>query len=203
MRFITSLFIAPSNDTATSMIRFLGKLFAYIRQKQDEWIIVYLKSYFAKHAKQLGKDVHFNGISRITGLSAVTIEDNVHIGGGGFIKGEGGVFIGANTHISRNLTIYSRNHNYEGEALPYDNTFRDRPVHIGKNSWIGMNVTILPGAHIGDGAIIGAGAVVFGSIPAGTIMGAAAPKQIRTRDMDHYQHLENEGKYGGKGGVLI
>lgn len=162
--------------------------------------MVYLAHLYKKSAKKLGEGVHFNGISRITGLKEVVIEDNVHIGGGGFIKGEGGVHIGANTHISRNLTIYSRNHNYEGIALPYDNTFRDRPVVVGKNSWIGMNVTILPGAQIGEGAIIGAGAVVYGKIPAGTIVGAAAPQQIRMRDMEHYNRLEEGKQYGGKGG---
>ena len=33
-------------------------------------------------------------------------------------------------------------------------------MNIGDNVWIGDKVTILPGVHIGDGAVIGANAVV-------------------------------------------
>ncbi|MCR4913326.1 MAG: acyltransferase [Lactobacillus sp.] len=34
------------------------------------------------------------------------------------------------------------------------------PVKIDDGCWIGANVTILPGVHIGKGCVIGAGAVV-------------------------------------------
>lgn len=36
---------------------------------------------------------------------------------------------------------------------------------IGNDVWIGQNVTIMPGVHIGDGAIIGANSVVAKDIP--------------------------------------
>ena len=39
-------------------------------------------------------------------------------------------------------------------------------VTIGNDVWIGVGVTILPHARIGDGAVIGAGCVVRGEIPA-------------------------------------
>nr|WP_302759818.1 acyltransferase [uncultured Blautia sp.] len=34
------------------------------------------------------------------------------------------------------------------------------PVHIGDHVWIGSGVTVLPGVHIGEGAVIAAGSVV-------------------------------------------
>ena len=40
-----------------------------------------------------------------------------------------------------------------------------KPIHIGKNVWIGSNSTILPGVSIGDNAVIGAGSVVTKDIP--------------------------------------
>jgi virginiamycin A acetyltransferase len=36
---------------------------------------------------------------------------------------------------------------------------------VGHNVWIGLNAIILPGVHIGDGSIIGAGAVVSHDVP--------------------------------------
>ena len=41
----------------------------------------------------------------------------------------------------------------------------DRDIVVEEDVWIGINVTLLNGAHIGRGAIIGAGCVVTGEIP--------------------------------------
>ncbi len=46
------------------------------------------------------------------------------------------------------------------EDLPYKGD-----TVVGSDVWIGQNVTVLPGARIGDGAIIGADSVVAGEIP--------------------------------------
>ena len=42
-----------------------------------------------------------------------------------------------------------------------------RPIHIGRNVWIGGGALIMPGVTIGDDAIVGAGSVVTRDIPAG------------------------------------
>jgi maltose O-acetyltransferase len=42
-------------------------------------------------------------------------------------------------------------------------------VRIGKDVWIAANATILKGVEIGDGAVIGAGAVVTSRVPPRTI----------------------------------
>lgn len=52
---------------------------------------------------------------------------------------------------------------------------------IGNDVWIGQNVTILPGIHIGDGAIIGANSVVTKNIPSYHIAGGNPCKIIRKR----------------------
>ena len=52
---------------------------------------------------------------------------------------------------------------------------------IGNDVWIGQNVTILPGVHIGDGAIIGANSVVTKDIPAYHIAAGNPCKVIRKR----------------------
>ncbi len=41
-----------------------------------------------------------------------------------------------------------------------NNGLRNDTIIIGNDVWIGANVIILPGVHIGDGAIIGAGSIV-------------------------------------------
>ena len=62
---------------------------------------------------------------------------------------------------------------------------------IGNDVWIGQNVTILPGVHIGDGAIIGANSIVTKDIPAYHIAGGNPCKIIRKRfDDELINYLE-------------
>lgn len=52
---------------------------------------------------------------------------------------------------------------------PYYAMWGGKHVHLGKNVWLASNVTILPGVHIGDNSVIGAGAIVTKDIPANVL----------------------------------
>ncbi len=54
-----------------------------------------------------------------------------------------------------------------------------RPVRIGNKAWVGLNVIILKGVEIGEGAVIAAGAVVTKSVPAWTIAAGNPARVIR------------------------
>lgn len=57
-------------------------------------------------------------------------------------------------------------------------------IIIGNDVWIGYEAVILSGVTIGDGAIIGARAVVTKDVPPYTIVGGVPAKQIRKRFSD-------------------
>lgn len=65
-----------------------------------------------------------------------------------------------------------------------------RQVFIGKRCYLGAGTLVLPGAVIGDDAIIGAGAVVRGEIPAGSVAVGAPARVIATTDELRERHLE-------------
>lgn len=63
---------------------------------------------------------------------------------------------------------------------------------VGNDVWIGQNVTVLPGVHIGDGAIIGANSVVSKDVPPYHIVGGNPIKIIRKRfDDETIEYLLN------------
>ena len=109
--------------------------------------------------------------------------------------GGGKCTIGSYSHFGPEVLILTQNHNYEGKTLPYDNTFSFKEVVIGEAVWIGSRVTILPGAKIGDGAIIQAGAVVHGEIPSCAIAGGNPAKVFAWRDKEHFNDLKKAEKF--------
>lgn len=68
---------------------------------------------------------------------------------------------------------------YKGESA-LNMPFLYEDVFIGKGCQLGLNVTIMPGVHIGDGAIIGTGALVTKDIPAWSVAVGFPAKVIKT-----------------------
>ena len=56
-----------------------------------------------------------------------------------------------------------------------------KPIVIGNDIWIGARVTILPGVHVGDGSVIGAGAVVTKDVEPYSIVAGNPAKKIGSR----------------------
>lgn len=126
--------------------------------------------YIKSRIKNKGIDLRIHGLIDITDIDQFSIGDYCRIGVGAFLFCKGGLKIGNNVQISRNLTIYTANHNYNSNILPYDNNYICKSVEIKDNVWIGMNVSILPGVTIGKNVIIGMGAVITKSIPDNAIV---------------------------------
>lgn len=78
---------------------------------------------------------------------------------------------------------YIKKYGRHRDNAPFENSeLRDnRPVVIGNDVWIGANVCILPGVHVGDGAVIAAGAIVTKDVPPYAIVGGIPAKVIRYR----------------------
>ena len=69
---------------------------------------------------------------------------------------------------------------------------------IGNDVWIGQNATILPGVHIGDGAIIGASSLVTRHVPPYTIAAGNPAREIRKRFDEELTALLLEWKWWDK-----
>lgn len=98
----------------------------------------------------------------------ITIGKNVMINYDCVILDVCPVEIGDDTLIGPGTHIYTACHSLDAEERKTYVEF-GKPVTIGKNVWIGGHCTILPGVHIGNDTIIGAGSVVTKDIPANVI----------------------------------
>lgn len=67
--------------------------------------------------------------------------------------------------------MYDHNHRFRDLNKPIkEQGFSDGEVIIGKHCWIGSNVVLLKGTHIGDNCVIGAGCVVDREIQDNTLV---------------------------------
>ena len=86
----------------------------------------------------------------------------------------GGIEIGDHVQIGPHVTIVTDNHD-----LNHRSVLQCKGVTIGNNVWIGTEVKIMPGVHVGDDAVLAGGAVVTKDVPAGAIVGGNPAKVIR------------------------
>lgn len=153
---------------------------------------IYYPKKLRKKAAHCGNDLYVGGKTYIT--------DNTYLGNhvsfnGMAMTGKGKIVIGDYFHSGPGCQIITSFHNYEGNAIPYDESFVDKDVIIGKCVWLGNNVIILGGVSIGDGAIIQAGSVVCKDVPAYAIAGGYPAVPFKYRNKEHYFQMEKEEKF--------
>lgn len=115
-------------------------------------------------------------ISTLRNDSKIVIGDNVGMSGTVIGCAES-ITIGNNVLIGTNTFITDTDwHPFKRDSKEPAKT---KPVVIEDDSFVGISVILLKGAHIGKGSVIGANSVVSGIIPPGVIAGGNPCKVIR------------------------
>ena len=116
----------------------------------------------------------------------LTFGSNVNIGDDVRISCVQKIDIGSNVLMGSKILIIDNSHgSYSGtnqslpQTPPNSRELFSAPVSIGDNSWIGEQVIILPGVHIGSGCIVGAGSVVTKSVPDNCIVAGNPARVIK------------------------
>lgn len=146
--------------------------------------------------RRCGANVRIASDATLSHPHMISVGENVVIHPNVMINGGGGLVIGNNVGISYRTTIWTIDHTYhDGKKLPFDDNGVLRPVLINDNVAIGANAVIMPGVEIGEGAIIGMGAVVTSDVkPLSVVFGNPA-RPIGFRDRDDYERCKAEGRF--------
>jgi acetyltransferase-like isoleucine patch superfamily enzyme len=134
---------------------------------------------FPFQAFELGKNSTIEDFCVLTnGVGSIIIGDECRIGIGSVIMGP--VSIGNSTILGQHVLITGLDHNYQSPHVPIkDQGVSTKATHIGKDSFIGANASILPGVSIGDHCVVAAGSVVTKSFPSHSVIGGNPAKLIK------------------------
>ena len=113
----------------------------------------------------------------------IEVGEQTHLDQYCVLYGQGGLTIGKYCAIASGVIIYTQTNEdsmKNGTPLVLQPT-RYSPVFIRDGCWLGAGVKIIPGVILGEGAFIGAGAVVISNIPPKVIAVGIPAKILKER----------------------
>ncbi len=138
------------------------------------------------HKVDIGCDcVIENGVSfKFDGIwcpgASIIIGDSVFIGRDCEFNIRKKIAIGKGSAVASGCRFIDHDHATIGERID-EIPGPEEEIVIGKYVWLGVDVIVLRGVTIADGAIVGAGSVVTKSIPACEIWAGVPAKKIKER----------------------
>lgn len=133
--------------------------------------------------KHYGKGIRIFDSVVIKFPDDIEIHDGVTINQFCYLVGKGGLVIGPQSMIGAGSKITTTSHDFKRTDIPMATQgITCLPIQLEGDIWLGFNVVIMGGAHIGKGSILAAGAVVQGkTYEAYSILGGVPAKVIRSR----------------------
>ena len=114
--------------------------------------------------------------------SGISVGDGCWINRNSLIYGGGGVTIGKDVLIGPGVIIWSGGHGVDNSSGPVKGQeLKLEPISVGDGAWIGAGAIVLQGVSIGAGAVIGAGSVVTRDVSPNTIAVGHPAEALRLR----------------------
>lgn len=138
----------------------------------------------------MGEQVNIEQGARFGTGENIEIGDCSGLGRNCLVSGK--VKIGNSVMIGPDVMLLARSHRFDRTDIPMaaQGEGEMRPIVIHDDVWIGARALILPGVTVGEGAIVGAGAVVTKSVPPFAVVGGNPAKIIKWRKQESEQQPE-------------
>ena len=131
-------------------------------------------------ARVVMHDVRFFNLYR-RGLSGLVVGDESFLGDECLLDLAEGIVLGSQVTLAeRVLVLTHTNVGYKDHPLQKHFPASAAPVRIESGSFVGANVTLLPGITVGAGSFVAAGAVVTTDVPPRTLMAGVPARPVRT-----------------------
>ncbi len=131
-----------------------------------------------KSSIKIGHFLMSKGPLYLTSINGANLKigDNVFFNHNCSITAMDNIIIGNHAMFGNNVVLVDHNHINTATS---SNDFSHATIEIGDHVWIGANCVILPGVHIGNGAVIAANSVVNKNVAKNELWGGVPAKKIK------------------------
>lgn len=127
---------------------------------------------------KLGKDSWLLMGVKVKAAKKISIGNNCVVNSGVLLDGRGGLSIGDNVDIATGVLLWTMTH----DAHDPNHSAVQSKLIIDEYVWIGARCQVMPGAHIGCGAVLGAGSIVVKDVAEFDIVGGVPSRIIGRRE---------------------
>ena len=162
---------------------YIGSFFSYYLYRVSMTPSHHVRNYLYRHICGMHvaeKAIIYYG-AEIREPSNIWIGKGSIIGDNSILDGRNGIKIGDNVVFASNVKIWTEQHDHRDPWFRCT-TQEHKPVVIENRVWIGSHTIILHSVHIGEGAVVAAGAVVTHDVPPYTIVAGIPAKKIGERN---------------------
>lgn len=128
----------------------------------------------------IGPNVVFHFKTEIRGIQRLAVGGGTVVGDNALLDARQGLTIGRNVNISSNVSIYTLQHDHRDPEFR-NVKGRKASVEIDDRAWVSSNVIVLPGVHIGEGAVCCAGCVVTKDVEPYAVVAGIPAKKVNER----------------------
>lgn len=108
----------------------------------------------------------------------VSIGAGSAVNAGCWFEGHGSIVIGRDCFIGPEVMIVTSVHEIDGDgSVARESSYRE--VRVGDRCWLGARALVMPGVTIGEGTVIGAGAVVTKDCEPGALYVGVPARRVR------------------------
>lgn len=163
-----------------------GTLYRYSFHNWSNWRAILLRLFGAK----IGETCTIRRTSRVYYPWLLEMGDLGCLGDDVVVYNLGAVRLGARSSLSQEAYICAGTHDYTSLAMPLVTA----PITVGADAWICARAFIGPGVNVGDGAVVGACAVVIRDVPPWVVVAGNPARVVKKRKMaENIPDVKTEG----------
>ncbi|WP_428374271.1 acyltransferase [Lichenicoccus sp.] len=132
----------------------------------------------AGQACSISPDVNFMHGERIFLGDRVSLASRCFLWAG---PAQGTIILEDDVLLGPEVLITAATYRYNEGTPVTKQPMKESNIHIARDVWIGCRAMIMPGVTLGAGCVVGAGAIVTKSFPAGSVLVGAPARLVRTR----------------------
>ena len=181
---------------ANKMVTFLGSIIEYYLYRLSRLPSHDVRNFIYRYIfkMKLGKNAIIYHGCEIRAPENISIGNGSIIGDNCILDGRNGIIIDENVVFASDVRIWTEQHDHSDPWFRCE-TQKHLPVIVDKRAWIGSHCVILHSVHIGEGAVVAAGAVVTHDVPPFSIVAGIPAKIIGERNKDLRYKLSGSHRF--------